>query len=251
MYRMPVEPTVTNPDSRTIGTQMNQTTAIRIDDSSIGTRKTWSSDKIDRTKADSEQGIIEAYTASYGALYLGDYDPRYLDRWGDVIYDAWKETEEGKPFLIPWSQYRTAQVISADPDAENKIIFFYNGQTWAMSSEGIVPIDISGGSGKIRMDTTAAWDSQRDFRPARAEVIIYSDRNVIDGVPYCGIKIGDGNAYLIDLPFFGDDKIDEVLDQIKQHVQDTSVHVTAREKAFWNSKLNYTTQGEILVFNRN
>ena len=71
MYRMPVEPEVTNPDSRTIGTKANQTTAIRIDDSSIGVRKTWSSDKINRAKADSELALIDMYTEIYGELYLG------------------------------------------------------------------------------------------------------------------------------------------------------------------------------------
>lgn len=251
MYRMPVEEAVTNLDSRTVSFVANQATAIRIDDSSIGVRKTWSSDKISKSKADSESAIIEAYTKAYGPLYLSGFDPNHFDDWSPVIEDALHETDEGKPFLIPWNQYMTAQVIKVDPDAKEKIVFFYRGQTWAMTEDGIYIVDISSGDAKITMKTTAEWFVDRNYVPARAELCIYSDKKIIDGVPYPDIKIGDGNSHVIDLPFFGEAKYDEIIERIDAHIADTNAHVSTADRQFWNNKLNYTQEGELLSFNRN
>ena len=251
MYRMPVEEAVTNLDSRTVSFVANQATAIRIDDSSIGVRKTWSSDKINKSKADSESSIIEAYTKAYGPLYLSGFDPQHFEDWDDVIYDAYHETEEGKPFLIPWNQYMLAQVIKVDPDAKEKVLFFYRGQTWAMTDEAIYPVDMTTGDAKITMHTTAEWDEMRNYVPDRAEICIYSDRRVIDGVPYPDIKIGDGNAHVIDLPFFGEAKYNEIIERLDAHIANTSAHVSPADRFFWNNKLNYTQEGELLSFNRN
>lgn len=251
MYRMPVSTNVTNPDSRTIGTSVNQTTAIRIDDSSIGVRKTWSSDKINRSKADSEQAIIEAYTQAYGVLYLSMFEPEHIDDWADVIYDAYVAYEEGKPFLIPWTRHMTAQVIKADPDADEKLLVFYRGQTWAVTDHGMYVVDMTSGDAIVTIHTTADWDAQRQYVPKRGEICIYSDRNVVDGVPYPGIKIGDGNAYVIDLPFFGDDKMEDVVEKLDTHIADDEAHVSTDDRVRWDSKLNYIQVGECLSFNRN
>lgn len=93
----------------------------------------------------------------------------------------------------------------------------------------------------LTRDTTANWNARSTFIPLAGEVIIYTDHsqrddgngNVIN-VP--GIKIGDGHAYLIDLPFMEGE---------------TSVSVA--EKASWNNKVNCALDvidQEMLVFNR-
>lgn len=90
----------------------------------------------------------------------------------------------------------------------------------------------------LTRDTTANWDSKRDFIPMRGEVIVYMDAgHKSDGnggtINVPRFKVGDGQAYLIDLPFVGED-----------------ANVTPEDIAFWNNKLNCTLAGEILIFNR-
>ena len=110
-----------------------------------------------------------------------------------------------------------------------------------------------------KRDTTANWNAARGFVPLTGEVIIYTDyktiRKEIDGemknvfVP--GIKIGDGQTYVQDLPFVDT----ELRDKIMEHINNENIHVTLQEKLFWNNKLNVNDNMELvdgaLVLNRN
>lgn len=107
-----------------------------------------------------------------------------------------------------------------------------------------------------RRDTTANWNTARDFIPMQGEIIIYTDHGQMDdgygntiNVP--GIKIGDGNAYLIDLPFVGADTRYAILQELRQHEGDWSIHVSPEDRIFWNNKLNCEIIGEKLIMNRN
>lgn len=109
---------------------------------------------------------------------------------------------------------------------------------------------------RVTRDTTANWNAVRDFVPLRGEVIIYTDHGQIQddfgntiNVP--GIKIGDGSAYLIDLPFVNDDVRYQILTELREHSGNTDIHVTQNEKNFWNNKLNYTINNGNLILNRN
>lgn len=106
-------------------------------------------------------------------------------------------------------------------------------------------------SGRISINTTAGWNEKISYVPVKGEIVIYSDRHVIDGVDHPGIKIGDGLAYVVDLPFFGDDEADRIITIIDNHITDASVHVSEEDRSFWNAKLNYETVGENLIFTRN
>lgn len=111
---------------------------------------------------------------------------------------------------------------------------------------------------KSKRDTTANWNNARGFIPLEGEIIIYTDYktvtenvngdNIITLVP--GIKVGDGHAYVQDLPFV--DK--ELRQELLTHIQDANAHVTAAEKTFWNNKLNVNDYSEViegeLIFNR-
>ena len=61
----------------------------------------------------------------------------------------------------------------------------------------------------VYSDTTANWNSKVTYVPEDGDIIIYIDKSTIEeggsvkNVP--GIKIGDGNAYCVDLPFVADD----------------------------------------------
>lgn len=112
---------------------------------------------------------------------------------------------------------------------------------------------------KFKRDTTANWNNARGFIPLEGEIIIYTDYktitenvngdNIITFVP--GIKLGDGRAYVQDLPFV--DK--ELREELLNHINNSNIHVTALEKEFWNNKLNVNDYSEVvsgeLIFNRN
>ena len=119
-----------------------------------------------------------------------------------------------------------------------------------MSSSDKAKLDAVG----IRNNTTAYWNAQTGYIPAAGEIIIYSDYKTIerDGetVSIPGIKIGSGNGYVQDLAFIGDAEAADLI----AHINNTSVHVTSSEKAFWSDKLNVDDNnevvGETLIFNR-
>lgn len=110
-----------------------------------------------------------------------------------------------------------------------------------------------------KRDTTQHWNEARGFVPLAGEVIIYTDykttRKEIDGemtnVHIPGIKIGDGQTYVQDLPFVDT----ELRDRLMDHINNQDLHVTLQEKLFWNNKLNVDDTSEVvdtaLVFNRN
>ena len=107
-----------------------------------------------------------------------------------------------------------------------------------------------------RRDTTENWNQHRDFIPMRGEICVYTDHGQIDDgygnmIDVPGIKIGDGSAYLIDLPFVGNDVRYEIMTELRRHENDTDVHVTLAEKQFWNNKLNYTIDDGVLTLTRN
>ena len=110
---------------------------------------------------------------------------------------------------------------------------------------------VGNGNARIESNTTEGWSSQTTYVPKKDSIIIYTDYKTIvqDGVTklVAGIKIGDGNAYVVDLPFI-DDELRELL---TTHINDTNVHIQEGERNFWNNKLNYYLDGEILEFNRN
>ena len=112
---------------------------------------------------------------------------------------------------------------------------------------------------QFKRDTTQAWNEARGFVPMQGEVIVYNDyktmRKVIDGtertVQVPGMKVGDGQTYVQDLPFIDE----ELRDKIMAHITNTDIHVSLAEKTFWNNKLNVDDNAELvdgaLIFNRN
>ena len=106
-------------------------------------------------------------------------------------------------------------------------------------------------SGRITIDTTDGWNARRTYVPIKGEIVIFSDRRVVDNVNCPGIKIGDGMAYVVDLPFFGDDETNSIMSIINDHINNTAIHVSIEDRDFWNAKLNYETDGENLIFTRN
>lgn len=90
-------------------------------------------------------------------------------------------------------------------------------------------------NGRIRMkiDTTERWRQNLTFVPLKGEIVCYSDYATVDGVNIPNFKIGDGNAYGVDLPFVGDD----IRVELTAHIRDRVSHITDEERAFWNNKV--------------
>jgi len=100
----------------------------------------------------------------------------------------------------------------------------------------------------VLSDTTENWNKQASLISELNTVYVYIDHQTKTDeegkeiwIP--GIKIGDGKAYLIDLPFS-----DELM---IAHINDLGIHVTPEEKKIWNNKVRTymdTVEGEQLVF---
>lgn len=97
---------------------------------------------------------------------------------------------------------------------------------------------------KIKYDTVEGWSNNRDYVPLEGELIVYTDYTTQDGVVIPAIKVGDGLAYAVDLPFVGDD----MRDAYAAHITDTVAHITADERQFWNNKVRCYINGDKLVF---
>ena len=95
---------------------------------------------------------------------------------------------------------------------------------------------------QVLFNTTAAWNAQVQLTSEPDTLYIYTDHQTdSQGNKIAGIKVGDGNAYLIDLPF-----TDAV---IMEHIDDNVRHITAEERAFWNNKVScYLADGDRVIF---
>lgn len=88
---------------------------------------------------------------------------------------------------------------------------------------------------QIFSNTVAGWNAQSSLVSKSNIIYVYTDYQQIDdghggviNVP--GIKIGDGSAYVVDLPFI------DVL--MEDHINNHGIHVTPEEKEFWNNKVS-------------
>lgn len=96
--------------------------------------------------------------------------------------------------------------------------------------------------GIVSENTTEGWALTPMYIPKKGELVIYTDTEKI--------KVGDGQAYLVDLPFIGGDAIEKVEQELHDHMDDDVSHVTQTDRDFWDSKLNYSLMGENLKLTR-
>ena len=112
---------------------------------------------------------------------------------------------------------------------------------------------------QLKRDTTQHWNEALGFIPLEGELIVYNDYKIIqkevDGevrqVKVPGLKIGDGMAYIQDLPFVNED----LRIKIMEHIDNPDIHVSVADRLFWNNKLNVNDAAELvdgaLILNRN
>ena len=107
----------------------------------------------------------------------------------------------------------------------------------------------------VYRNTTAYWNSDLTYVPEEGDVIIYTDHDKDGDMDVPGIKIGDGNAYLVDLPFIGGSVSGSFIDQLEEHINNQRIHVDQNQKDTWNNKIDLNEDqaiiNETLVFSRN
>lgn len=113
---------------------------------------------------------------------------------------------------------------------------------------------------QLKRDTTANWNATIGMIPLAGEIIIYTDYKTItkevDGesvtINVPAIKIGDGMAYVQDLPFIDDGTSG---DDFYNHITNQDIHVTPAQKQKWSNKINVNDYSEVvdgaLIINRN
>ena len=106
-------------------------------------------------------------------------------------------------------------------------------------------IEQLGHTPNIYVDTKDNWASQPTRISEKDAIYVYIDNHVdSQGTELASIKIGDGLAYVVDLPF---------TDQgIYEHIEDDTIHITDAERNFWNNKVrcyySEVTDDENLIF---
>lgn len=121
----------------------------------------------------------------------------------------------------------------------------------------VTDVSVDGGQSDATYGTRAHWEANPGFVPDRGQIVVWSDRGktTVGGaeVDVPGVKIGDGNAFNIDLPFVGDDVAARLLALIQAHVDDPTSHVSSSDRKRWDNKI--TASDEVhdgtLVLSRN
>ena len=96
--------------------------------------------------------------------------------------------------------------------------------------------------------TTAYFEGVKTTVPPRGQLVIFSDLRSIkksDGttITSAGIKVGDGNKTIEQLPFIDWFYWD--------HINDKNIHVTAEQKTFWDNKISCDVDDETLNLFKN
>lgn len=87
-----------------------------------------------------------------------------------------------------------------------------------------------GGGGVVYCNTKEYWSKQTTFVPPKGAIVIYSDYSTVGedrnekDVP--NFKVGDGNAFVVDLPFSHDD----LRAALAAHIADTSKHLSTEDR---------------------
>ncbi len=102
-------------------------------------------------------------------------------------------------------------------------------------------------------NSTYDWNKNPLLISEKNVLYIYTDyKRIREGneeILIPGLKVGDGSAYLIDLPFLNSAAMEQ---DFMDHINDKVIHVSLSDREFWNNKLNLELelQDENLILNR-
>lgn len=137
------------------------------------------------------------------------------------------------------------QKLSVDFNIKPELNVNLQSAPQAINAEfGTIYVVGGGGDCKVLYASTATWNSQPQLISQKGFLYIYSDyRQNEQGQNIACIKVGDGHAYLIDLPF-----TEELM---YNHIEDETRHITQAEREKWNGKAQCFVTDEILTITHN
>lgn len=180
------------------------------------------------------------------------------DYYGTIPIDIVSTNDEG---VIPTPEYAgLIQKVYTEEDFGGEFAADSNSDTFNAHAinrlhERVSDVERIVAKGSVITGTTADWDASVGYIPDLGVIVVYTDHQTKDvngeTVYVPGIKIGDGLAYVQDLPF-----VDDVLSAaLAAHIADGTLHTSQEEKLAWNRKLNVDDNSEVvneaLIFNRN
>lgn len=157
---------------------------------------------------------------------------------------------EYTPLVVPMSVSASTETISMATSSLIETVKNYERLDNKPSINGVTLIGNKTSeelnlANRIRYDTVEGWASDLSYIPAEGEIIIYTNYSVVDGVNIPAIKVGDGLAYAVDLPFVSDGIRDELL----EHISNSNIHITEEERLFWNNKVRcFMDDDDTVVF---
>lgn len=126
-------------------------------------------------------------------------------------------------------QSEVLQQLSAVFDVVNDLNVNFDSNPQELTAQFGTIYTVSGDC-KVLYATTATWNSQPTLISARGYIYLYADyKQNSQGQDIAGMKVGDGQSYLIDMPF-----TDSLL---YDHADNTVIHLTQDEREFWNNKV--------------
>lgn len=208
---------------------------------------------------------FSAYEVAVAEGFVGTKSEWLASLKGDSVTVA-SVVDNGETITITFSDGKSATVrhgssIDFRVDSDNKLYWKYsNVSTWneLFDVQSIVDATLTSrmqNYAKIYYDTKENWNSQKSLVSELCTFYVYTNYatsqdengNMINKP---AIKIGDGQAYLIDLPFLGTD-LSELINKIEDHINNMSIHVSEEDRMFWDNKCSVDeseTPDEHLIF---
>ena len=99
----------------------------------------------------------------------------------------------------------------------------------------------------VQYGTTEHWNKQKTLIAVKGMIYLYSDFKKVtgeNGKEYyiAGVKVGDGNSYLIDIPFLNSDSV-----AMAEHISNTKIHVSPADRLLWDSKYKISEKDGTLI----
>lgn len=187
---------------------------------------------------DLDHGYIYFSTPIY---YIPNYSDPYFDHASVTIYSLEYGTNFWDNYLgiqIPWLD----DIPMASDSTPSSLGTPASGSSDSFSrADHVHPMPTAADVGAVALadashiyyDTTANWNSRSTLVAEAGALYVYSDHSVVNGENVPGVKIGDGLAYLIDMPFVADD----IANSITTHINNSAIHVSSNDRRYWNNKV--------------
>ena len=97
------------------------------------------------------------------------------------------------------------------------------------------------------MEPRSIGISKKTLIAVKGMIYLYSDFKKVtgeNGKEYyiAGVKVGDGNSYLIDIPFLNSDSV-----AMAEHISNTKIHVSPADRLLWDSKYKISEKDGTLI----